>query len=132
MACSGASVCAMPPDWDMVDVMARDDLGDRLGLYVYVPVKGWGRFSLPAMKSEVRGSLGSRAEPTSCWDSGGRDMDKGFMSRTWEVENGPVLNWKDVGETCSDLSWGVTCPDVDPEALPVSPRCGETGCCWTL
>ena len=108
--------------------MAREDLGDRLGLYVYVPVNGCGRFSLPAMKMDVRGSLGSRADPISCCDSGGKDMERGFMSSTWEVENGRPLNWKDVGDTCSDLSCGVACPDADPDEVPAG-TFGELGCC---
>lgn len=73
---------------------SRDDLGEKLGLYVYVPIMGCGRLSLPAIRMAVRGSLGSKAEPTSCCDSGGNDIDKGFMSMTCEpVPNGIEVNW---------------------------------------
>lgn len=74
---------------------------------MYVPAKGCGRFSLPDMNSDVRGSLGSRAEPTNCCDSGGNDMERGFMLRTWEDPNGNEPNCREVGEVCSDLSCGV-------------------------
>jgi len=67
---SGASVCVIPeaakPAFALVESLFCADLGDRLGLYVYVPMKGCGKFSLPAIKDAVRGSLGSSAEPTNC------------------------------------------------------------------
>lgn len=95
-----------------------------------MPAKGCGRFSLPDMKSEVRGSDRSRADPTNCCDSGGKDMESGFMSRTCEVENGKPLNWYDVGDVCSDLSNGVACPDDDADGVAAGARCGgEAGCC---
>ena len=114
----GAEVFALP---------VRVALGDTLGLYVYVPLNGCGRLSLPAMNTEVLGSVGSRAEPTNCCDSGGRDIDNGFILRTCDlVDEAMGMKPGTVGDVVPICDDGLPCAEVGVGGL-FDVFCGDGG-----